>query len=467
MMLIIEAMKLATWNDVLALTTTANMSYTIVLVLLILAASHLVTKLFIVKQKAVVVKSRENVTTKTTTTKVRKGVICPFSQGTDFAIELAEQLPLSPLEQYEDWVEEYNETTPQAQVSALNPTPPPMSDTSSHGWKKPLAARWLNMGISGQDTPGILRAGLRRLRNSKYLLLEEPHRMSYELLLKKKAYDNPQRFPEIFVALKDSLEAQRECLDLFLDYLPRRYPDEYLYDKELNTITVHCIETTFHIADYYNTRPLELCVRIVLEDLVLMCPPSPENAARGASYFMAAAGVVFSSEDMPNKLGQPLEFLHAPVPGYEQHIRKSMNLTFSKLKPEQPMWRTNWGISPYADLEKPLYGSEDTLMMRTMSSDGVTIESIRSKFLKVEYQTIRRLPKTSYLLFAVNTMIDPLYTLETLPMAASSLAASIRGMSPAMQKYKGIDNEEVCQAVLKYLDSIGIDAVSSTMPTAT
>ena len=385
-------------------------------------------------------------------------MICPFSQGTDFTIELAEQLPLSPLEQYEGWVDEY-EKLPPSQISTQTPTlTPPINSVVTSPVLKPLAARWLNMGISGQDTPEILRAGLRRLRNSKYLLLEEPHRMSYELLLKKKAYDDSKRYPEIFVALKDSLEAQRECLDLFIDYLPRRYPDQYLYNKELNTITVHCIDTTFHIKDYYDTRPLELCVRIVLEDLVLMCPPSPENAARGDSYFMAAAGVVFSSEDMPQKLGQPLEFLHAPVPGYEQHNRKSMNLTFSKLKPEQPMWRTNWGISPYPDLEKPLYGSEDTLMIRTMSSDGVTIESIRSKFLKVEYQTIRRLPKTSYLLFAVNTMIDPLYTLERLPMAASCLAASIRGMSPAMQKYKGIDNDEVCQAVLKYLDSIGVDA---------
>ena len=440
---------------------TLNVGYSAVLVMMMLlfVARKLLTQMHHVKEEEVVKDPKTVPKTNTTTknTKVRKGVVCPFSLGTDFTIELAEHLPLSPLEKFEDWVEDYD-ITPQ---SLIQPSPVAVTQTAKNTLK-PLAARFLNLGISGQDTPGILRAGLRRLRNSKYLLLEEPHRLPYEFMLKKKIYDDPKRFPEVFVALQESLEAQRECLDLFLDYLPRRYPDQYLFDKEWNTITVKCIDAIFRIADYYDTRPLELCVRIVQEDLVLMCPPSPDGAARGESYFMAAAGVVFSSEDMPKKLGQPLEFLHAPVPGYEQHIRKSMNLTFSKLKPEQPMWRTNWGIAPHGDLEKPLYGSEETLNMRTMSSDGVTLESIRSKFLKVEYQTIRRLPKTLYLLFAVNTMIDPLFSLEELPMAASCLAASIRGMSPAMRKYKGIDNDEVCEVVLKYLDSIGIISPGST-----
>jgi dimethylamine monooxygenase subunit A len=365
---------------------------------------------------------------------IRRGPICPFSQGSDFIVETAEHLPLSPLESCEDW----------------------LSFDATNSSSKPMAARWLYMGLSGQDTPGILRAGLRRLRNAKYFLLEEPDRLGPELLLKKKALDDPNRFPSVFVAEEDSLPAQQECLDLFLEYLPRRYPNEYEYDSNDNKITVKCIDTTFHIKDWYDTRPLELCERIVQEDLVLMRPPKEP----GESYRMAAAAVVFSFDDLPQKLGQPVEFIHAPVPGYEKHIRKSMNLTFSKLKVQQPMWRNNWGISPNAELDKPLYGSSLAQYQRTMSTDGVTEAIIRAKFLKVEYQTIRRLPKSSYLLFTVNTMVDPMYALEKVPPAATCLAASIRGMSPAMRKYKGIDNEEICTAVLQYLDSIGGGAPS-------
>ncbi|CAB9528468.1 unknown protein (Partial), partial [Seminavis robusta] len=137
--------------------------------------------------------------------------------------------------------------------------------------KYPLAARWLEAGISGQDTPGMLRAGLKRLGDSKFFLVEEPFRLQEELTMKKKALDDPERFPTVFVAESDDkcLQAQQECLKLFLDYLPRRYPDLYSFDKEQNSIHVKCMDTTFHISDY-SERPLELCERIVQEDLVLM-----------------------------------------------------------------------------------------------------------------------------------------------------------------------------------------------------
>ncbi|CAE8706434.1 unnamed protein product, partial [Polarella glacialis] len=54
----------------------------------------------------------------------------------------------------------------------------------------------------------------------------------------------------------------------------------------------------------------------------------------------------------------------------------------------------------------------------------------------------------------VKTMADPMHSLEKVPAAAACLAASIRGMSPAMCAYKGIQDEPTRDAVLSYLDSI-------------
>ena len=139
-----------------------------------------------------------------------------------------------------------------------------------------------------------------------------------------------------------------------------------------------------------------------------------------------------------------------------------MNFSLRKLKVEQPVWRNNWGISPSYALDKPLYASALAQDELTMSADGVTSETIKSKFLEVEYQTIRRLPKSKYILFTVNTMAEPFYGLEKVPMAASCLAASIRGMGPDMLAYKGIDSEAVCKKVLKYLDSIGTSDANVT-----
>lgn len=384
---------------------------------------------------------RPPVASKTTTTKKLRGPICPFSAETDFIVEMAESLPPTPLDMYESWVDE-----------------------TSADFGKPLGARWLNAGISGQDTPGILRAGLKRLPDSKFFLVQEPFRMKEELLMKKNALDDPIRFPKVYVSENDSFPAQEEVLDLFLSYLPRRYPNLYTYNPSMGTLYVTAIDTTFVIDEWRaKNRALELCERIVQEDLILMRPPkvvsSTDNSSSNSNnhpgqYEMAAAAVVFSFSELQAKLGQPVKFIHAPVPGYDKHLRRSLDLTFSKLlKVEQPMWRNNWGIAPTGELDAPLYGSTGALDSRTIVTVP-TVDEIKAMFIKVEYQTIRRLPHSGYLLFTVKTMADSMSALEDVPLAAQCLAASIRGMSPDMRKYKGIENDSVCVAVLEYLDSI-------------
>jgi hypothetical protein len=356
-----------------------------------------------------------------------RGPICPYSKDSAFIVEAAEHLKETPLDMFADWA----------------------TTTDS---KKPLAARWLAAGLSGQDTPRLLRAGLKRLRNAKHFLVVEPHRIQEELLLKKKALDDPKRNKVVFVAEKDSLEAQRECLELLVDYLPKRYPDLYQYHPENKTIFVQSLETTFCVKDWWETRPLELCERIVQEDLILMRPGAPVSDKGHESYFMAAAAVVFSFGELVEKLGQPAEIIHAPVPGFEKHLRKTLNMSFSRLTPEQPLWRNNWGIAPSGSLDEPLYGS--TTAQEERSFADISLEEIKAKFLKVEYQTIRRLPRTKYLLFTVKTMVDPLDSLQRVPEAAVCLAHSIRGMSPGMRAYKGIQDDATALAVLAYLDSI-------------
>jgi hypothetical protein len=167
---------------------------------------------------------------------------------------------------------------------------------------------------------------------------------------------------------------------------------------------------------------------------------------------MAAASVVFSFQELLRKLGQPMEFLHAPVPGAEKYLRKIMNYTFAKPKSEQPVWRNNWGIAPTGNLVDATYGAPDSQENRSFAD--VTVEVIKSKFIRVEYQTFRRLPRTNYLLFTIKTMSDPLFELEKVPSAAACLAKSIRGMSLKMRVYKGIEDDRTCDAVLSNLDSI-------------
>jgi hypothetical protein len=125
----------------------------------------------------------------TTTTKKAAAPICPFSKDSNFVVEMAETVPTSPLEEGENY-------------------------------QGPHAARWLAYGISGQDTPGKLRAGLKRLRDSTYFLVEdEDANLATELCLKERNL-SAERRDICFTMESSSLPAQREVLDLFLHHLP-------------------------------------------------------------------------------------------------------------------------------------------------------------------------------------------------------------------------------------------------------
>jgi dimethylamine monooxygenase subunit A len=414
-----------------------------------LATISAVALLLLLKKKSFpTTTTKKNTTTTTTTTKkkARGAPICPFSKDTNFVVEMAETVPTTPLEQGADY-------------------------------QGPNAARWLAYGISGQDTPGKLRAGLKRLRDSTYFLVEdEDENLAAELLLKERNLTG-QRRDVCFTMEDSSLPAQREVLDLFLHHLPLRYPDIYTYDAKSKTIHVKpppastasppTTDTTtssetrrtfmFRIADYAHA-PLELCARIVQEDLILMRPEDGPARSKIHCYHMAAAAVVFSFRHLTEKLGQPAEFIHAPVPHFAEHIQKSLNMMFSNLSSEKPLWRNNWGLAVNGTLDEPLYGGEQRMNI-------VTERDVQEKFLKVEYQTIRRLPSTNYLLFTVKTMVNRLDELERVPTAAACLASSIRGMSPQMHKYKGIDDDTSCRAILRYLDAIS-SATTTTTTTA-
>ncbi len=93
------------------------------------------------------------------------------------------------------------------------------------------------------------------------------------------------------------------------------------------------------------------------------------------------------------------------------------------------VWRNNWGLAPNGILDQPLYGFGGGI------PEQVPVEQ---RWLKTEYQTLRRLPKTNAILFTVRTFVEPLSSVP--PVARQVLAESVRGMSSAMLEYKGIAN---------------------------
>lgn len=188
--------------------------------------------------------------------------------------------------------------------------------------------------LVGQDTPNRLVSGLRRLTHVEEWLTLVPATHAAELGMKRRAHD--ERLSSVCVAEPQSLAAQAECLEAFLDYLPKRYPESYSLAGAgaERAIAVAATGERHRVADFA-ACPLELCGRLVQEDLALMrALPEHERGADAAGnrHVLSAASVVFSFGGLADKMGKPLAFLHAPVPGYEADMAKLLNRTFDAIE---------------------------------------------------------------------------------------------------------------------------------------
>lgn len=143
-------------------------------------------------------------------------------------------------------------------------------------------------------------------------------------------------------------------------------------------------------------RPLETLARLVQEDLCLM-----EKAEGQAEHVLTGAALCFpASWSLDEKLGRPLIGIHRTVRPYDPDIARRVQRMFDLLRPDQALWRMNALVYVNPDLHQP--GREDS--PRTDRRSG--------QFVRAERQTLKRLPKTGAILFAIHTYVVRLDSLS-------------------------------------------------------
>ena len=193
--------------------------------------------------------------------------------------------------------------------------------------------------------------------------------------------------------------------------------------------------------------PLSVAALCVEEDLALMA-----QLESAGPYCLVAAHVCTSFGGLSDRMGRGLTALHDPVPGYRVDIGAPMQALFERMRPDGPaLWRTNWGIQYDSDPD-PAEGdrrpTQEELLER-FARDGLG----DSAWLRVEFQNLRKLPQSGSVLFTIRTYIEPLGNCQLEGGAAAcNLAKNIRALSPGMMAYKGLQEEGVREAVLRYLD---------------
>jgi dimethylamine monooxygenase subunit A len=246
-----------------------------------------------------------------------------------------------------------------------------------------------------------------------------------------------QHYDESVSGLPGTEAAQQELLNLLLDHLPQRFPAHY----QCQGTGIANLKTgeIWHSQDF-SAIPIDLAGRLVQEDLCLMVPSEQ-------GYILGAASLCFPLHwRLKDKLGQALADIHAPVPGYASRLQQPVDHYFDRLQSHAAGYRFNWSLVGSPDLALEPETASQPVNSLTPENMGENL------WIRVERQTLRRLPETRAIVFGIRTYVYPLSLLENYPQAALGLSQAIHQVPGPMKMYKHL--EEHSETLQGYLDRI-------------
>lgn len=238
------------------------------------------------------------------------------------------------------------------------------------------------------------------------------------------------------VIAEDDGPGGRELLALVRDWLRAHGGPDY----QVNEQNVQLPDGTDVLAD--PARPFHSLARLVQDDFCLL-------RKTPSGHVLTAACLCFpSSWRLAEKLGKPLEAVHDPVPGYQEKMAHRVNRIFDNLRPDQIVWRQNWSVDEGYDLYRPV--PHDHSQWMAAGEDPLVRLSIRT-----ERQTLRKLPKSSDIVFTIRIGQMPLQSLNDpgKEQLRSLFANQLASLTEEECAYKGLTSAR--PLILKKLERPG------------
>lgn len=221
----------------------------------------------------------------------------------------------------------------------------------------------------------------------------------YEVSLKRKMLtENPDWY---FLSNPDTKAAQWEALELILTGLAKNYPQHFKLQKQNTTWqwTNNLLNETqtFVVGDDATLplQPLNWVGQQVQEDLILL------NA-----YLIVVAGQLCfpSGWSLSDKMNQHFIKVHAPLPQITESMIQSANKLLERIPAHKPVTRNNWGfrVCDWLDLSTRQSAAYKKLLHEV--SETLLPDEVGEKiFVRVEHQTLSRLPVSNHILFTIHT----------------------------------------------------------------
>ncbi len=265
-----------------------------------------------------------------------------------------------------------------------------------------------------------------------------------ELALKQRLLS--EEYHQYFRAVQNTESMQWDVIELILPTMATLYPQYFalLIDGDHWTWRNHLLntETQFLLGDDSNLPlpPLDWLGRQVQEDLLVMSDAQGMPLVAGHLCFP-------NSWCLEDKLGLSLLDIHLPVPLFAGTLGRSTSLLLERLKVGRPVTRVNWSIKATARLNfMPRYAYEEQQAYQYFTTENIGERC----FLRLERQTLSRLPRTNAILFTIRTYQAPIAEVVYTTEYARRIAGVLRTMPHEMQMYKALAS--CADMLLAYLD---------------
>ena len=221
------------------------------------------------------------------------------------------------------------------------------------------------------------------------------------------------------------LKSQEEFLNLLREHLLEYYPEHFIQNESKRN---------------RDTSPLEIASLLVQEDLVLMLPQKEE-------YFLGAASLCAPSNwSLKEKFNKSLLLLHKDVPSYSSKIGSRVNNIFINLPEGRIFQRFNWSIYETPILFQPAENKSYIERGKEINQENAGDKL----FIRVERQTIRRLPVSRSIIFTIRVHVDPLNSIKEDISLLQDLKKGIVDLDVSMKEYKSID--QINQPVIDWIN---------------
>lgn len=257
-----------------------------------------------------------------------------------------------------------------------------------------------------------------------------------EVLLKRQQL---AELPDYYAQAQPGHEiAQWEVVELVLTQLARFWPDSFSLQKLgdvwqwENRLINETATFTFGDSSTLLMMPLDWVGRQIQEDLLLLA---------GSDATLVAGQLCFGNDwSLGEKMGLPFWDIHAPITPIVEPMMRAAQKLMERLPVGRPVWRLNWSIKTTDQLDMTSRHSDDFSQRLARKLPYLTPDALGDQlYIRIERQTLTRLPRSQAVLFTVHTYQNRLgHELGQRPDAAQRLLNVLTTAPPALLAYKSI-----------------------------